>query len=476
MFTDDAGTLPQIQTPYTSVFLAESCPKGPRGECLVPIGLPVTFSMFGRFSDGSAEVPSAATSAHAQWRVAPDDGSVVLRTHDGVTELTASRATSVQVHVTLQTSEGFTLDDSVVVTALAPVGQARLRAFTLQEGPWARPGFIFTSQAVNAAFSAFDSSGGPPAPAVAPVSGAARIVSAYLVTLDGHPGTARFALDPSRVTYATSGSASVTSDGVVSSPVPGDVIIVTSFSAAASTSVAASFVVESPAVALRLVSEGPITSRASHEEGPVESLAAEGSVTQASVLALGPAKVSVLNFSGTTAGSTTQAWLAARHGTEQPYFEWLSLSQVPHTVLERPLAYVASAEGHVRAGAPGVGLHVFSAQGLSIPVLIRVPYPVGAPLALRADPAQVTMSAGECRDIALWATPPGGSEAVLTQVEGMVSVTSPPLAIVPLVDAAKSQPLHLCAASTMSASRSTTLTIGYLGATTTLELRVPKGP
>lgn len=358
---------------FASIRLVTSAPTGANGERLMPVGLPITFAVWGRFIDGSSQ----PLRARPTFVLRPDDGTATLRAHDGVLEITANRPASLQLTVELETVEGFTLSDSVRLKALPVDGEVVLRAFTAQDGPWYEPATAFISTSVHNAFNAFDSSGGPPLGAVAPVGGGVRVLTAAMVALEGR--VARFHLDPARLTYGPSPGLTASQDGLIGSAVAAEGIVTVSLAGAKSTTVLVSFVPESPLSALRLAGEGPVVR---NSEMPTESTSVEGSVTLASITEA-PAQLAALGFASTRAGRSTRAWVLGRHAG---YFEWLSLSAVARTVIERPEAYRATGDGRVTATSPGVGLEILSHGGLSLPVVIRTPYPFGTILSLRAEP------------------------------------------------------------------------------------------
>lgn len=461
--------------PYVAAFISPLGAARTADGALIAVGLPATFTVFGKFGDGSAQVPSPEVLAGLTWALQPADPTAQLRVHDGLLELTMTHTGSVQLRVEGKTIDGFSVQATLVVQAKAVTGALQLRAVSVQRGPWFAPERSFALAAFDRLFNSFDSSSGPPPAAVAPINGEVLVVGEVTATLEGGAGT-RSVIDPTLLQYsATSGS--MRGDGHLTSPSPTTSTITVTYGGATTTA-QASFVTAQPATALSLADEAPVASVA-NGKGLVESTASVGSVTLESVLAMNRSEVPTLGFIPSRAGTSKRAWLLVRHGTSAPFFEWLALTDVARSMLAPP-EVTLQGNGVVQLDSSGFGLQVLTAQGLSMPLLIRAPYAFGVASSLRTDQPQLSLQAptktqtGECRDLSLWVTPPGGSEHQLSALESFGLDLDPALTFMPLLDATRSRGAHWCAASTMTSQRTQTVTVYFLGAHTTVELTVPK--
>ncbi len=468
---------------YQNLSLFSLGPHGANAEALVPVGWPATLTVYGRFSDGTSQVTGLASAL--TWAVTPDDGTATVRPHDGVVEVTLQRVATVQVSVEAKTAEGFVLRAALMVQGVNASGAVTLQALAVQDGPWFRPNELFTSAGVQNVFNALGNSNAL-VPAAAPVdTGSIRVLTAYLATLPVPTASGgvvdqavRFLLDPTRPTYSATGAGiTVSPNGVAKSGAVTQGSVAVSLASAQAATVPVHFVEASPVRALRLVGEGPVVRLA--QDQPLDWSAPQGSLTLQSVLATDAAKVPVLSWVGTKAGLTTTAFVVARHGDNEPYFEWLPWSTLEPTVFALPDAYTTNDSGRLTMNRPGIGLHVFTFAGLSVPVLLQVPYPYGTAVGLRATPASVTLqrpasssAPDQCVDLSFSVTEPGAAERALTELEQRALLANPSPRFNASLNPNTSTTTHWCATRFPGATTTAPVTIQFLNGRVAVDLTV----
>ncbi len=454
----DAGT---IALPYQRLVIASEAPPGANGANDVPVGWPVTFWVYGKFSDGSAEVPPLAQSASVSWSVAPADGAR-LRVHDGVVEVTALRAGALQLTAAAHSPDGFVLDSHLVVRGLEVSGAAQLKAVVTPEAPWFDATRWFSLPAVPLLFATSPS-------AVAPVGARLQVLTEYLVGFEGHPTPVAFRIDPRVVALTPSGPVTSAPRSVATCTDVGPVNFAVSFSGLSTTAGAKCVAVGQP-TALRLLGDGP-----PRDDGTLESSAAPEAVTLASILAADPLTLPTVGFGVSEASRTTRAWLGVRHGAgPDSYLEWRTLALTTRENVSGGTVYAANADGTLSWQAPGLEADRVVFGAWALPLLVRAPYRYGTSVSLRIEPPALTVAPGSCADVRVFVAPSGAAEHEVAGVEQLGLTVDPPFATQGLFDPVASRPNRFCAVASQSPVRTVTFSVGYLGAVGRVDVTVPK--
>lgn len=451
---DGGGTDPEVdggpERRYTSVLLSVKAPYLGPSEYLVPVGLPVTITPLVVHA-GVQHVGAVGLA----WSLLPAQAAPTVRAHDGVFELTASSEGVWQFTAQALTPEGFELRRTIKVRAAQP-STVTLVSASVRDGPWYQPQAAFLE--VNPLSKIIEAVDGPTpaAPAVAPAgTGAARIVSAYVATLSipqagggMAPSPVKFVLDPAlcRYTVRSGGPAQVDARGRVTSGAPGAVVIAVSFERFTSEA-SLRFVDAAPVRSLQLAS-GALARwpNGTPPPAPREFASPEGTWNHDTVIA--EPNLPQLYFQRQ---QPVTAWIVARHGDTEPYFEWLLWSQVRREALALPTAYRSDDSGVLTAQTPGVGVHVFSAGGVSMPVLVRVPFPTGTTIGYAVTPQAVELrrpisysAPVSCVDLSVRLTLPGEAERPLNDYERLDATFEPDLRFVDRLDDLSTAAFHWC--------------------------------